>query len=411
MTSPAVATLTYGLQRRMTCRLEPERLLGVFRAPAACEDPLAAVREALQKPVEFPRLSQAVLTDDVVVIVLDWDTPEASLLIAALWEELSRSRIAAENLLILQPATWGEHPKLDPRADLPAEVREKVRWSIHDPTDENSCAYLASTAAGERVYLAKEVVDADVVVTVGETTFDRLWGYRGTCSSLYPGLSNVETIRRCQGQGHRELSPDDERPLREMCQEAAWLLGTQFTVQVIASLTGRFSHVLAGSLEGVLREARRLLTDHWLIQIDQRPELVVVSVDLDAGGHGWRQVAAALGTARNLVARGGRILLLTELREEPGEGIRLLKEAQDPRDVARPLRELSPPDLNEATELLDALDQATVFLLSRMPAERVEELHLVAVESVEEAERLIDSAPTCVLVEAGQHAWGEVVED
>lgn len=411
MSSSSLLSITYGLQREFSCPIAPEKLLGCFEAPRPAADPAGAVRAALEHPIEFPRLRQAILPDDRVVVVLDLDTPDAPTLIAGLWEELSQSRLDPERLLILQPVALDGHRQFDPREALPKAIRNRIEWKIHDATDERGCAYLASTAGGERVYLSRDVIDADVVITVGETTFDQLLGYRGTSSVLYPGLSNIESIKRCRGQGHRELSPNDERPLREITDEAAWLLGTQFTIQVIASTKGHFSHVLAGAIEPVFRDARQLLADHWLIQIDERPDLVVASVDLDAGGHRWKQITAALATARHLVERGGKIVVLSDLRELPGDGIGLLKKVQDPRDCYQPLRELSPPDLNEANELLDTLDHAGVYLLSQLPAERIEELHMFPLGSVDEAQKVIAGATQCVVVESAQHAWGELVSD
>jgi nickel-dependent lactate racemase len=331
------------------------------------------------------------------------------LLIAGLWEELSQVQLDPGNLLILQPFEPGGTKQFDPRVDLPEDIREKVGWKIHNPDEETACGYLASTASGERIYLAREVLDADVVVTVGQTSFDRRLGYRGTSSSLYPGLSNAEAVKRCQGQGHRELSPADARPLRELNDEAAWLLGTQFTVQVIASKGGSFSQIAAGEREKVLRHCKSLLDEMWLAQIDERPETVIVAVEIDAGGHGWKQVGSALSTARSLVRREGKIVVLTDLREQPGAGMTLLKDCREPREVYAPLGKLGPADQSETLELLDALDQASIYFLSQLPSDQIEELHLIPLDSSEEVGRLLSSIESCVAIESAQHSWGQVI--
>lgn len=410
MSSSSLLQLHYGLQRQFSCSVDPDKLLGSFHAPIPLSDPRDAIRKAFASPVDFPHLYQAVLSDDHVTLVLDTDTPDAPLIIAGVWEELSQSRVDPENVIIIQPREPNDAPQYDPRVELPEEVKEKIGWKIHDPADETACAYLASTAAGERLYLAREVTEADIVVLIGQIAFDRRLGHRGTTSLLYPGLSNVEAQKKCRGTGHRELAPEDHRPLREFNNEAAWLLGTQFTVQVIASRDGHFAHVAAGEIESVYKSSTKWLNDHWMIKIDERPELVIASVDLDAGGHRWKQVISALATARQLVRREGKIVLLTDLREKPGTGISLLKTAHEPRDCYEMLREQAPEDQNEATELLDALEHATVFLLSQLPSELVEELHMMPLESVTEAERLIGSAENYVVVESAQHAWGRIQE-
>jgi nickel-dependent lactate racemase len=410
MNSSSLLKLKYGLQRQFSCSVEPEKLLGSFHAPKPLENPLDAIKKAFDHPRDFPSLYQAILNDDHVAIILDTDTPGASLLIAGVWEELSKSQVDPQNIVIVQPCDLGSGEQYDPRADLPKEIQTKIRWSVHNPDDESACAYLASTAAGERLYLSREVTEADVVVMIGQTAFDRRLGYRGTTSVLYPGLSNTEAIKKSQGVGHRELAPEDHRPLRDLNNEAAWLLGTQFTVQVVASRDGQFAHIETGEIESVYSAMTQWLEDHWMIKIDERPEMVIASVDIDAGGHTWRQVVSAISTARQLVRREGKIVLLTDLREKPGTGISLLKKAHEPRDCYEPLRQIAPDDQAEAIELLDALEHASIYLLSQLPSEEVEELHLVALESPTEAERLIDAAENCVFVESAQHAWGRIQE-
>jgi len=354
MSSSSLLKLNYGLQRQFSCSLDPEKLLGSFHAPKPHSRPQEAIRDALDHPHNFPSLHQAILSDDRVTVVLDRDTPSASLLIAGLWDELIRSQLPPENLVIIQPYERGRNQQYDPRVDLPPDIQDKVRWKIHAPEEESDCAYLASSAGGERLYLARDITEADVVVTVGHTAYDRRLGYRGTTSSIYPGLSNLEAVNKSKGIGHRELAPDDNRPLRDLNDEAAWLLGTQFTVQVVPSRDGQFAHVIAGELESVQKKAVQWLNDHWMIKIDERPEMVIASVDLDAGGHGWRQVISALSTARQLVRRDGKIVLLTDLREKPGEGISLLKSAQEPRDCYEPLRVSAPDDQDLLVDRLRA---------------------------------------------------------
>ena len=57
------------------------------------------------------------------------------------------------------------------------------------------------------------------------------------------------------GQAHDELTFDDSRPLRQAVDEAAWLLGLQFVVQVIPSIGNDVASVLAGQIDSVLNRA------------------------------------------------------------------------------------------------------------------------------------------------------------
>lgn len=403
-------SLTYGDQGRLTCRLEPERIVAFHAAPPAISvaEPL---RAALSAPLDFPPFEQLCVPGDRVTLALDRHTPAAATLIAEIWKVLSRRGVEAADLQILQPAALDGVTLADPRVELPAEVRETIRWGIHDPTDPRRQSYLATTARNERIYLAREITDADVVVSVGSIAYDRVLGFRGTSSVFYPGLSNAEAIGRARGEGHSELGPDDERPLRQTIDEIAWLLGTQFTVQVLPAAGTGAAAVLAGAPDSVFRQGRRLLEDWWRVRLPERAEMVVVAVDADGAGHGWDQLGAAVATARNLVARGGKIVVLSELSAEPGEGLTMIRQSRSARDALQPIRRQAPVDMIPATQLATAADWANVYLLSKLPVDVVDELFLTPLENEREAQRLIEGAAGCVLIESAQHSWGEVGEE
>src|SRR5207249_2663439 len=109
--------------------------------------------------------------------------------------------------------------------------------------------------------------------------FDPLMGYRGTNSVFYPGLSSAEAMLRTLGQGHLELGPDEVRPLRELVDEIGWLLGNPFTIQVIPATSRGVSRVLAGDCGSVYAEGKKLLAEKWFVEIDERPDVVIVAID------------------------------------------------------------------------------------------------------------------------------------
>src|SRR5690606_12145502 len=106
--------------------------------------------------------------------------------------------------------------------------------------------------------------------------------------------SRSDAISRAHGVGHDELGPGDERSLRQTIDEVGWLLGVQFTVQVIPAVGGAAAEVFAGSVDSVFRRGKERLDEHWRVQTDERVELVVVAVEGDEAGHDWRQIGAAL---------------------------------------------------------------------------------------------------------------------
>ncbi len=399
--------LPYGYGSSIELSIDEHRVRHVAPGPPATTDLAGRLTAALASPLDFPPLDQAVIPDDRVVLALDRGTPNAPQIIAAVWERLALRNVAPDRVTILQPADSMAGNEADPRTALPAPVREQIQWTIHQTTSEGNGQqhYLATTAAGERIYLSSILLDADVVVPIGWIGFDPLLGFRGTNSTLYPGMSTTEAVQRALGQGHTELGAQDERPLRQFVDEVGWLLGTTFAVQVVPSVGGGTCDVFAGAVESVFRKGRDLLVDRWTVASTQRADTVVVAVEADAGGHGWSQVAAALSVARRLVARDGRIIVLSELSGEAGEGLEQIRRAEEPRDAFRPLRQTSPADLLAATQFTQAVDWARVYLLSALDSDLVEDLFCVPVEQASEVVRLLENGDDgCVFVNAAQHA-------
>ena len=190
--------------------------------------------------------------------------------------------------------------------------------------------------------------------------------------------------------------------------EVGWLLGNPFTVQVIPAAAHGVSKVLAGDCGAVFAQGKQLLTQQWFVEIEERPEVVIAAIDNDSGLHAWEQLGAALETARGLVARGGKIVILSDMKAELSQGLELIRASETARDAIRPLRKQAPPDLVCATQLAAAADWARIYLLSQMSDDVVDELFLTPVSNETEVRRLLKEDGRCLFLEAAQFAYGTV---
>jgi nickel-dependent lactate racemase len=400
-------TLRYGDGQQFEIDLDSIHIAGRNRPPEPAADFASEVRRQLATPLDFPPLELAVVPDDRVVIALDRHTPGAAEIIAAVWSIFERRSIKPADVTILQPASWKTDKLPDPRVALPKSVRDAMHWTIHDATDKTRERFLANSAGGERIYLDREVVDADFVLPIGAVGFDPLLGFRSAASAIFPGLSNIDSMAKARGQDHSELRPEDDRPLRQLQDEVAWLLGVQFGIQVLPGIGGQPAGVIGGALEPTTSAARNWLKQNWFIEQPQRCEVIVAAVDADAAGTNWEQLGVALQTARNLVQRGGKIVLLTNLTAEPTEGFRYLQQCGSPREALKPLRLESPPDLIPASRLASAADWARIYLVSGLDPDLAESLCMTPLAPAEAA-KLLGRGGSCLLLESAQHTFGYV---
>jgi len=403
--------LGFGRTGRMECELDPQRRFVLHRGPVSRGDVRERLRKVLSSPLDFPPLEQTVLPDDRIVLALERGCPCAAEMVAEVCHALQGRGVSSGQMLVLQPRPPAGVAAVDPRRLLPAEDLDQMGWICHDSTDNKSHAYLATTARGERIYLARELVEADVVLALGGVGFDSLLGIKGTHTAFYPALSNQETIERTRGEGHWELEPDDVRPLRQTIDEVAWLLGSLFSVQTVPGAGGGAAEVVAGANESVLRRGRQLLQEYWRVPVPERVDVVVASVESAEGTSTWEQVGAALSAAQRIVTRGGRIVLLSDLEQQLGSGLEILRSQRSPRTAQGAIRKAAPADLIPAMQVAGAIDWARVFFLSHLPEETVDELGMAPLATPQEAVKLLQGDDSCALLGSAHQTWTEIAAD
>src|SRR5881394_2783203 len=77
-------------RERLTLEVAPDRLVRLERAacPQPLADPVRAVRDALEAPLRYPPLRQALTPDDHVTVVVDEHLPRLAELVSAVLEHI-----------------------------------------------------------------------------------------------------------------------------------------------------------------------------------------------------------------------------------------------------------------------------------------------------------------------------------
>jgi nickel-dependent lactate racemase len=344
------------------------------------------VSAALASPVGYPRISEAVIPGDRVVLALDLELEGWPLLVTGILEELAGAGVGADSVRVLT------HRPLNEEESRGRAVAEGMLWTVHDPSDRENLAYLATTKAGRRIYLNRHLVDADVVVAAGRIGFEPGGTTRVPSDVIDPGLSDDPA--RLLGE-----QAEDER-------EVDWLLGSRFHVGVIAGVGGA-AEVLAGDAAAVGRIGRERLRALWHFEAEERAEVVVVGLGRPGQTVGWKDLGVALTRARGLIKRGGKIVVLSDLAESPGPLVALLSESNDPIEAYHAMPRGEPAeDALVASQLMKAVESGKVYLSSRLEEGIVEGLNMIALGSVNEAKRVVELSESCSFV--SQVDWTDV---
>ncbi|MCR4415190.1 MAG: lactate racemase domain-containing protein [Thermoguttaceae bacterium] len=363
-----------------------------------------AVARALTSPLDYPPLALGTTPSDRVVVPLDRGLPRAAQLVAAVVQCLVDGGVDPDGIAVLRTKADVDAGSPDPGAALPKNLQDRVTLQTHDPNDRGRLAYLARSHAGEPILLNRALTDADLVLPIGSISSRRAPGYHGVHGAVYPTFSDERTL-------HRFRSPDllaSRRALRKrlvrQCNEVGWLLGINFTVQVVPGAGDEVLHVLAGQSSSVRRRGWELYRSAWDCRAPCRASLVVAGIEGSGGQQTWQNVGQALAAAAALAEDGGAIALCCDLEATPGPGVHRLMRARSRPDALRQIRRELPEDALVAAQIARTLARRHVYLLSRLEPEIVEDLSMAPLSDPEDVARLARRHASCIVLANAAHA-------
>jgi nickel-dependent lactate racemase len=393
--------LRYGDGDTVCVDLPPE-VVGDYSRPKGepVENPTSAVESALDDPLNFPALAKATVPGDRVVLAVDRGVPQLPAVIAGVVERLLASSALPHEITIV--LADNDDLKRNPLEQLPLPVQDAIHVEVHDPSHMDRMAYLAASRDGKPIYFNRTIFDADVVLPIGVLRLDGSWGYMGVHGCLFPTFSDSATqdrfrTPRSDWRAHLKHSSKE-------AEEAAWLLGVQFTLQITPGPGDSMMHVLAGDAHAVAERGQQLYESAWKHHAARKASLVVATIEGTELTQTWDNVTRALLAASEAVTDGGSIVLCTKLQQPPGTSVQRLAEMRDGEELIRSLKGDRSTDAFTARLLARTMDRAQIFLLSLLEEETVEDLGLGHVSCPDEVTRLSRRHDSCILVGNAQHA-------
>ena len=281
------------------------------RGPAGAKGEAAATlaAAAIDAPKKGPPLVAHVVPGDRVVLALAGGIPAAGRIVATLRSRLESAGISPDDLTVLQAPPLMVSPTSDPGSGpLPAGEL------LFDPTHESESAYLGPDAEGTPLHLARALVDADVVVTVGGYAWDAALGGPALEGDLWPafapGVARADVIRSLARTGRKAIPA-----LRERSREIGWQLGTMATLRVVPGRGGTVHAVEFGTPLAAARAAR-LHAELWRPRLPGSSRLSIAS--LLASESGMPALARAVAAAARTTHPEGTICIASRLATAPG---------------------------------------------------------------------------------------------
>ena len=367
------------------------------------QDPVGAVVEALQQPLDYPPLAAGVVPGDRVAIALDDAVPCAADVVRGAVETLERAGIEPEAISIV--TTDAETARIC-REGLSSHMSKLPQFVVHDPDDNDNLCLIGVTKRREPLLVNRTIFDADVVLPIGVARVNGGGAYDG----LFPQFSNSETLGR-----HRtpatSYSTEGMSKKNHAADEAGWLIGVPMVMQVVPGPGETMARVVAGEPQAVARRAEGLCRRLWSLHCPRQVDLVIATITGGAHSQTWTNVGRALASAEQLLTEDGAVAICSNLDEPPGESLGRLIGSTDLEKAERKISHDHGADSWPAWQLVRALQRGPVYLLSQLAAETVEDMGLAPVSEIAELARLAARHDSFVIIEDSQHAVVTVDEE
>lgn len=365
--------------------------VAVYGGPAGLSG-IAATRriaDVLQAVGEMPPLATHVVPGDRVVIAVCGPLPQRHAVIEAVSESLERGGIPRQELLVLD-----------------ARGFEETGRALSVEEDEARTAYLAADAEGEPLHLDRRIVDADVVITIGEWSLDATLPGRSTAGEIWPVFSRHETL----AVHARRMLLDRRGTLalwRASLRTVLDQLGVIASLRLVRGRNGSMAEAFFGTPARTERDAKRVAAA-WRPAAGPQADCTIFSLHQDsdgtddgsAGDSGHHaslmDLARGIAAAARITAPDGTICGCCRVADAPGpvvarwrDGVSLGKLV---REAFRSGDESLVADARLAIALSSALGARRLVLLSDIDADAVEMLGFGHAESPDAIRRLARSA-------------------
>lgn len=350
-----------------------------------------ALEQALATPTAGPPLAAHVVPGDRVVVAVAGDLPgppgTEQGVASVIAGQLAAGGVSREDVQLV----------IAPRLNLlreagPPEAAADPSALLFDPACEPELAYLMADDAGDPLHLARRLVDADVVVTVGGFFLDASLGGRSPEGEAWPAFGSVgrrgEFFGALLRRGRRALPA-----WRHQLEEVVWQLGATASLRLVPGCSGSISAAAFGSPAAANRAAARA-SAAW------RPAFALPADLLLAGVRGTNPglatIIRAVAAAARVTRTTGTICVAGRLAERPGPIFTRWRHGADLGQLIREAIESRDPALRvdalQTRLLARALGDRRLVLLSELPAELVEDLDIGHATDSEALERLARQA-------------------
>lgn len=335
------------------------------------------VSTALERPLDVPPLSAHVVEGDRVTVAVCGEVAQESEVVAAVAESLRAGGVSEGGITILRSADFAE-------------------------ADDTKTSYLAADSSDDPIHMARELVDADAVVVVGEWGFDASLAGRAIDGEIWPAFSRRSVrhrlVARLLDQTHEALLA-----WRTSLDDVMWQMGILASLRIVPGRSGTIAEAVFGTPGAAGSAARRASVD-WRPVVAEPADLAIASLhgphdtnEETAGtAFDFERLVRGVAAAARVTSPDGTICVCSQLATPPGPVFTRWRQGVSLAALVREAEASENPSLEAdaflARRFRRALGDRRLVLLSRLDQDLVEDLEFGFAESPATVRRLARSA-------------------
>ncbi len=219
---------------------------------------------------------------------------------------------------------YGTHPRQTDEECYAAygEVYRQYRFVHHNCHETEKFTYLGKTARGTEVRVRKDVIESEIILTIGAVSHHYFAGYGGARKLLFPGLAEKEAVyanhRLYLDKENMQLSVGcwpgklEGNPLAEDLKEIHEMMPGYLSIHAVLDSKGVPAKYYFGKTYSDFLSVCKILDTCYKPKNTDTYDLVLAS----AGGYpkdiNIIQVHKAIHNAANFVKDGGVLILLAQ---------------------------------------------------------------------------------------------------
>ena len=293
--------------------------------PRPFEETLLA---SLAGPCGSTPLDEWIDGKDVLIIVSDVTRYTGAEFILPVLRKRFLSHAARTRILF----ALGNHRKQteDERRSLVSdEVYEAIPCTDHDCFDDKVLSSVGTTSSGLKVKVNSLLLEADATIVTGAVSFHYLAGFGGGRKCVIPGVAGYQTILDTHRRVFNSAKPGkheraqtgvlDGNPMHEAIMEGIALIDRPFfLINTIFDDEKRLLNIFSGDIRASHETGCAWYNDHFSQTVEEKGDVVVVSVGGFPKDIDFIQTHKALEHAKHAAKDGGTIILLGQCRDGIG---------------------------------------------------------------------------------------------